>query len=344
MPAKARLSTLPTATGGIARAAYARALEARLDVDALLKSANLTAAQAKDARLRMPVRTQIKFLNEVADELPDPLLGIHLAEGVDLREMGLLYYVLASSETLGDALERLARYSAINNEGVRITCRERKGVAVKFEYVGVSRASDRHQIEFFAVMLIRICRHLTGQHLSPSGVKFAHQRTALSPGTRRIFDCDVAFASSVDEVAYPPAVKSMTTVNADAYLNALLVRYCEDALSVRRTRSAPWRLKVENAIVPLLPHGQAKTAEIANRLGVSSRTLARMLAAEGFTFRQILDDLRADLADRYLREHGLPISEVAWLLGFREVAAFSHAFKRRTGKTPKQIRSRSRRH
>ncbi|MGB8633383.1 MAG: AraC family transcriptional regulator ligand-binding domain-containing protein, partial [Xanthobacteraceae bacterium] len=115
MRKKPRLSSLPTASGGIARAAYARALEARLKSDPLLKSSNLTYRQIKDSQLRIPVKNQIKFLNGVASELPDPFLGIHLAEGIELREMGLVYYVIASSKTLGDALNRLARYSGITN-------------------------------------------------------------------------------------------------------------------------------------------------------------------------------------------------------------------------------------
>jgi len=154
-----------------------------------------------------------------------------------------------------------------------------------------------------------------------------------------VFGCNVAFGSNADEVVYPRLAKSITTVNADPYLNSLLVRYCEEALSNRRVQSGAWRLRVENAIVPLLPHGQAKMGEIAKRLGVSGRTLMRLLASEGFTFSGILDALRLDLAKSYLREQNLPISEVAWLLGFQEVSAFFHACKRWTGKTPKQVRS-----
>jgi len=111
MRKKARFSSLPTASGAIARAAYARSLEARLKVEALLKSSSLTPQQIRNSQVRMPVKNQIKFLNLVAKELSDPFLGIHLAEGIELREMGLVYYVIASSETLGDALKRLARYS-----------------------------------------------------------------------------------------------------------------------------------------------------------------------------------------------------------------------------------------
>jgi AraC-like DNA-binding protein len=66
--------------------------------------------------------------------------------------------------------------------------------------------------------------------------------------------------------------------------------------------------------------------------------LIRLLASEGCTFSEVLNALRLDLANSYLREQDLPISEIAWLLGFKEVSSFFHACKRWTGKTPQQIR------
>ena len=154
-----------------------------------------------------------------------------------------------------------------------------------------------------------------------------------------MFGCKVTFGSGVDEVIYPQRAIGMATVNPDSYLNSLLVRYCEEALSKRRVQSGVWRSRVENAIVPLLPHGQAKIGEIAKTLGVSRRTLARLLASEGCTFSGILEALRLDLAKSYLREQNLPNSEVAWLLGYAEVSAFDHACRRWTGKTPTQLRA-----
>ena len=156
---------------------------------------------------------------------------------------------------------------------------------------------------------------------------------------KKVFGCKVSFGSDADEVVYPRLADTMANVDADPYLNSLLVRYCEEAMSNRRVHSGGWRLKVENAIVPLLPHGQAKMEEIAKRLGVSRRTLTRLLASEGCTFGEILDALRLDLAKSYLREQNLPISEVAWLLGYKDGSAFDHACKRWTGKAPTQIRS-----
>jgi AraC-like DNA-binding protein len=79
--------------------------------------------------------------------------------------------------------------------------------------------------------------------------------------------------------------------------------------------------------------------DIACRLGMSKRTLARKLSDEGVNFTEVLQQLRRDLAVRYLDDPQLHISKIAWLLGFSEVSAFTHAFKRSTGKKPSQMRT-----
>jgi AraC-like DNA-binding protein len=142
----------------------------------------------------------------------------------------------------------------------------------------------------------------------------------------------------VDEVAFSGDVRDLRVVSCDPYLNELLIQYCEDALSHRHRSESTLRLELENEIVQLLPHGKTQMGEIARRLGMSQRTLARRLSSEGLTFAGILADLRVDLAKRHLTDEDLAISQIAWLLGYQEVSAFTHAFKRRTGKTPKEVR------
>jgi AraC-like DNA-binding protein len=99
------------------------------------------------------------------------------------------------------------------------------------------------------------------------------------------------------------------------------------------------RSKVEDILPGLLPHGRAVASEVAPRLGMSSRSLSRKLGEEGTSFAEILDQFRAALAKRYLNDETLPVSEIAWLLGYREVSSLTHAFKRWTGTTPRQFRS-----
>jgi AraC-like DNA-binding protein len=114
-------------------------------------------------------------------------------------------------------------------------------------------------------------------------------------------------------------------------------------LSHRKARSGVIQADVENAIAALLPRGQTRIESVAQKLGVSPRTLRRKLAAEGVTFAGILEDLRFELAKHHLAERDLSITRIACLLGYTEVSAFSHAFRRWTGRTPRADRSRRQR-
>jgi AraC-like DNA-binding protein len=333
-----RFGALPSAVGTITRLAYARAKTSGIDTQALLKKANLTLQNINDTSLRLRVSDQINFLYLVARALGDDLFGFHLAQSPDLREFGFLYYVAASSETLGQALQKLARYTTIANEGVSLTYLDGKNVGVKFHYVGVGRHLDRHQIEFFMTWLIRLCRQLTGVRLVPTRVRFAHRRGVPCPELSKFFGGDVKFTAAVDEVAFTPTIKNMPVVSADNYLSKFLTAYCEEALGRRPNRRHSFRSSVENAVVPLLPHGDAKLPAIASRLGLSPRTFARRLATEGLNFSDILESLKVNLARRYMADSDLSISQVAWLLGYLEASAFTHAFKRWTGMTPRQAR------
>jgi AraC-like DNA-binding protein len=335
--AAAEIPRLPTATGGIARLAYARAQSAGVPVRPLLKKAGITEPQIDDPRMRIKVRDQIKFLNLVAEALEDDLLGFHLAQNAELRTLGLFYYVLASSEALIDALKRIERYGSIINEGILPKCIDGKFIGISFHYVGVSRHLDRQQAEFWMVALVRACRQLTGLRSSPSRVRMAHRR-AQNAEFAEYFGDNIEFGARTDEIIFQDDIRQSSIVSGDPFLNKVLIGYCEDAISHRENRGS-FQSSVENAIAPLLPHGKARADEIARQLGLSPRTFARRLSLEGLTFSGVLENLRSDLANRYLADRDIGISEIAWLLGFREVSSFSHAFKRWTGKTPRQARS-----
>ena len=333
------LSSLPTATGGIARLASARIRESGVRLAPLLSKAGLTAAEIDNRGIRLTVQSQIKFLSLAADALQDDFLGFHLARDFNLREVGLFYYVLASSETLAEALHRVERYSGIVNEGISLQLRVRNETRVIFSYVDVLRQSDRHQIEFWITALVRMCRQLTNCRLVPSRIRVVHHRGRTTSELSSFFGCEVEFGANADEVVFNESVKPMPIVSADPYLNKLLTRYCDDARAQRKVGRSTLRPSLENAIAPLLPHGKARAGEIARQLGMSQRTLVRRLLSEGLTFSGVLDELKTDLAKHYLKDQDMAISEIAWLLGYREVSAFTHAFKRWTGKTPRQARA-----
>ena len=96
-----------------------------------------------------------------------------------------------------------------------------------------------------------------------------------------------------------------------------------------------FRAELERQLEPMLESGDIRIEQIARGLGVSRQTLYRRLKEEGVTFAELLDQLRQRLALRYLREQGLSVKETAYRLGFSDPAAFSRAFKRWTGSSPR---------
>ena len=333
------LSSIPTAGGGLSRLAIARLKSAGVPVAPLLRRVGLTPEVIAEPEERLSVRSQIALLDEAAIALKDDYLGFTLARDFDPRDLGLLYYVMASSQTLGDALKRVARYSQITNEALVFGYREGNRLILNLVYYGIPRHSDRHQIEFCMFGVLRICRVLTGQNLVPQNFSIAHYRSEGISEMARFVGTKVEFGADKDEFALNLDARELPLIHADPYLRDLLLKYCEAALADRRGDMSQLRTRVENAISSLLPHGRVLVEDVARVLGMSERTLARKLSDEGLNFTEILQQLRRDLAVRYLDDRKLHVSKIAWLLGFNDVSAFTHAFKRWTGKAPSQIRT-----
>jgi len=119
-----QLADLPTVQGGLTRLAADRVREAGIKIEQLLSRAGLTIEQINDPEQRIVARNQIAFLKSAAEALKHDDLGVNLAEEFDCRDLGLLYYVMESSDTLGNAFKRASRYSRITNEAVVLDYRE----------------------------------------------------------------------------------------------------------------------------------------------------------------------------------------------------------------------------
>ncbi|GEP02897.1 AraC family transcriptional regulator [Methylobacterium oxalidis] len=329
----------PSATGTLARLVVAHAAEAGLDIRPLLRRTGLTPRQIEDRQARVGAAGQAMLLDLVAGCLGDDLLGFRLGCSFEVREIGLVYYVMASAPTLGDAFRRAERYSAITNEGIVPTLSGYGGIRIRIDYVDVPRHEARQQTEFWLTAMVRVARELSGRRLRPTTFALAHGRHPGSRTMEAFLGCPIAFDAEADEIGFQAGAAETPLAGADPYLHQLLRGYCEEALSHRDRPRESLRTRVENAVVPLLPHGRPLVDDIARSLGMSQRTLSRRLAGEGLTFERVLEELRRDLALRYLRDDHLPTSRIAWLLGFQEVAAFTNAFRRWTGRTPSQVRS-----
>jgi len=330
------LVAVPTAAGLAARLAVEELKRRAVDPGPLLARCRLSAA-AIARRDRIKVMSQIEFLELASKALHDEDLGLSLAERVDLRELGMLYYVAASSQHLGDALARLERFVRVGNEALVVRIGKGTPCRIALAYAGVSRHLDRHHMEFLALIALRLCRQLVGQKFLPLGVKFVHHRSS-GLRTRKMLGCDAQFGAEADEISLDAALLDLPVVGGDPFLHELMLKTCEDAIRVRPSNASAFRTVVENTIAPILPHAEAQVGTVAKHLGMSERTFARRLASEGLRFGEILDGLRRDLAIRYLEQRDLQISQIAWLLGFHQPSALSHACRRWTGKSPLEYR------
>lgn len=328
----------PTAWGLASRLAVAHLGCLGVDAEPLLSQSGLSRAAVTE-RKRIRVVSQIKFLELVSRVAKDDWLGLTLASDFDLREMGMLYYVASSSHQLGDAFKRLARYARLGNEALVVRMKEGRDCCIEISYAGVQRHQDRQQIELFTLALLRLCRKLVGRNVAPRLTKFVHHRSGNLDRIRRLFGCDIEFGADADEMIFDARVTKLPLIEADPFLNELIVKMCDEAMSQRMANVSPFRTLVENTIAPLLPHAEASTKTVAKRIGLSERTFARRLAAEGLSFWEILDQMRRDLAISYL-EQNLRASDITWRLGFQQPSAFSHACRRWIGKSPSEFRSR----
>jgi AraC-like DNA-binding protein len=338
-PGLSPLHSIPSTTGGVARLACAKLLAAGLPLAPLLSKAGLKAEQIDDPAARIELRAQVALLEIAAEQLKDDLFGFRIAQDFELRQIGLAYYIPSSSDTLADALSDAERYTRIVNDGIKLRIGLDHATAIALDCVGIEPGSSLHQMEFWLFAVVRMCRQLTDTRLAPSQLRVRHFRHASPPEFRTFLGCEVEFASDANEIIFPRSVGSLPVVSADCHLHEILVNYAKEALAHQTPDKATVRSRVEKAIAPRVPHGKARATAIARELGMSHRTLARALAAEGLTFSGVLDQYRVELARAYLAHGDLAISQIAWLLGYREISAFTHAFKRWTGITPREFRA-----
>jgi AraC-like DNA-binding protein len=333
-----QLASLPTASGGLSRLAAERLRRTGIRLEPLLSRAGLTVDQLDNPEQRIDAHKQIAFLEIAAEALNNQFLGFSLAEEFDCRDLGLLYYVMASSETLGGALQRACRYSRVTNEAIVLQYRGALEPTLYLNYSGIPRHADRQQMEFSILAMVRVSRLLSGRELLPKHVNMMHVRSEGISKFARFLGKDIEFGSDADAIVFPAGSAKWALGNADPRLNKILLKFCEESLHARTNNTSSFRVTVENTIGPLLPHGQAHAHVVAAKLGMSERTLARRLAEEDVTFIEVLRQLKASLASHYLEDKSMPISKIAWLLGFEDASSFSHACRRWTGKSPRELR------
>jgi AraC-like DNA-binding protein len=340
---------LPTVTGFAAKQAIAALQTHKISAAPLLHRAGLS-EQGLEAAGRSPLHHRVsavgqaRFLDYAAEALDDSAFGLHLAQLANPRDAGILFFVVSGATNVSGALTLFARYSRIVNEAVRVKLtRTPDSVVVEADFVGLARHGLRQNAEFAITVTLKALRELAGRSIRPMRAAFAHPRNSDLRDFERFYGCPVEFGRSATEGAssdlleFPNDALDIPLITADPKLLEALQPFCEMAAKERKTAAGTLRAAVESEAERLLPHGKA-TAQ-AKALALSVRTLSRRLADEGTTYAGVLDQLRRSLALQYLKDPGMSLSQIAWLLGYEGSTSFNHAFKRWTGRSPSAARN-----
>ncbi len=306
----------------------------------ILERAGVSEQDFDGRQRRISAASESKCLEYAAEAMNDSAFGLHLAEEANPREAGLAFYIASAANNLGEALQLFARYGRIVNEAMHIKLvRAPDGVVVEIAFGDHSRHSTKQVTEFATAIILKGVREVVGRNIRPMHVSFAHRRYSDLRVFERFFLCPVEFGASRDQLAFSHETLALPLVTEDRHLLEMLRPVCDEAAKERSTAVGTLRAAVENEAQKLLPDGKAQRHRVAKTLGHSERTLTRKLAEEGTTYEQVLDQLRQSLALHYIKEQGVSLSQIAWLLGYERSTSFNHAFRRWTGRSPSLVRN-----
>ena len=309
-----------------------------IDAEPALFEAGISRGQLSQQDIGVSAASQYRFLELAAAEANDSLLGLHVAAEIDIRAIGILFYLTGSSRTVSEALENLARYSRTTNEALVVEISQQKDeVILAIRQVQEFDEVHRQFFELLVLWFIRMLHKETNRDFTLLRVTFTHARNTDLREVHRLLRCPVDFAQAVDSWVLPQRVMDLPIVSEDSQLLQILTAHADDLLAERHSATGLQSM-VANQLASLLPSGESRAAVVARQLGMSPRSFTRHLAEEGTTFGEILDRLRQRLAARYLTDDRMSVQQIAWLLGYSEVGAFNHAYKRWTGTTPTRTR------
>ena len=317
----------------------AKALEADgQDSEALFRRAGLDPAKLKDADARYPVEGMCRLWRLATQVTGDPYFGLEAAGFWHPTTMNALGYSWMASDSLRDALTRMARYGRLVTTVAEMKLEEFDD-HFSFEiHPRIGRPDVPNEaIDAALATFVYMCRVSYGDDFHP--LRVATQRPEFDDPTRYLeyFHAPVEFSAPVNILCFSKESLEAHLRTANPRLARINDRVVTQYLAQFDKGSMTMRVRAK--LIDLLSAGNVTQQEVADSLHMSLRTLQRKLSEENTSYKELLDETRRELANQYLRQATLSVSEVTYLLGFSEPSNFSRAFKRWTGRTPSEFRA-----
>jgi AraC-like DNA-binding protein len=279
-----------------------------------------------------------RVLSAAAAVTQDEALGLHVMEQVSESAIDLLAHLSAHSPTMREAIEINARFIRLAMDEMVINVRDEGDLfVVRYIFPRSTPLSDRMLAELFVGGAVRLAQYFTGQSTLPRLACFEHERPNDRREYTRVFGGDQRFGQGVTSIAFDREIADRPQIHQHAELYELLQAEAERRLH-RIATGVGAAIRVRDYLFAMPPSRIPEISRAARDLGMSERSLRRHLAADGTSYRNLVQSALVASASHMLRDPSRTIKEAAKALGFAEAAAFNHAFKRWTGMTPSQFR------
>lgn len=310
------------------------------DPDRILGVSGIDPELLQHPTLSLALPNYCQVLEEAARQSGCDNFGLYYGQQFKPQELGLLGYIGLCSATVEQALINFARAFPLHQRNSLIRLVD-EGEHYRFDYQVRHGAilARRQDAELTLGMALNLIRHVLGSHWAPHAVHFEHPRPEHWHEHCKVFDAPVYFDQPCNSLIIP----KQGLGRAMPEYNSTLLLVMQDSLRQLSLagREAPNIVDDTRAQVrQQLLAGEPTLEDIAEQMGLAGWSLQRRLREHGLNFSGVVDKLRCELATHYLGQQQLTISDLAPLLGYSETSAFSRAFRRWFGVSPRQWRSR----
>lgn len=277
-------------------------------------------------------------LLDCASRTTNPRIGLTIGSGMEAGDLGPLGHAAAASADVRQMLGVLSRYLYVfaHSNVLRIDVGPRL-FAVAYDVTDSNIAMHQQDVELALAYAVRQIRALTGTEASPRIVEFAHAQPAYAKDLRKFFGGEMQFGRGGNRLHYSRNVLDLPIHSSDPSLLHALEIFLSERLKVR-SEDADLGKKVVHLISTSLSSGMPEIGRIAATLGLSGRTLQRHLQDESLVFSEMVESVRRDIAEQYVQRSDFSLTDIALMLGYSELSAFSRAFRRWTGSSLQQAR------
>src|SRR4029453_11614508 len=310
---------------------------AGLDPQRMLAEFGLPARSLRETELKISLDAVRGLLEASAERSGVEGFGLLMAEARRLSNLGPLGLLIREQPARRRAVDTLARYGNRLNGALFLTVEESGDVVVLREELIVGGTGPIRQSRELAIgVAFRMLRTLLGSAWRPRRVCFAHEAPHDRSVHERVFGRNVEFGHDFNGIVCARSDLDVPNPDADPGIAGMARQLLEAAPTGRVTDVAS---QVREQVVILLSTGTCTIDRVAQHLGVDRRTIHRHLARTDQTFSGIVEAVRRELADRYVREHRRTLAEISSLLGFSAPSAFARWYGRCFGAAAASARS-----